>query len=103
MNIVLGISGGIAAYETPDLVRRLSERDADLQIVMTASAEEFVTSTALQAVSGRPIRSNLWDKEWVLVHKRLGSNTVSQISTYDGVSLTVRRLVVRILILYTFV
>lgn len=63
MNIVLGISGGIAAYKTPELVRRLRERGADVQIVMTASAEEFVTSTALQAVSGRPIRSNLWDKE----------------------------------------
>ncbi len=63
MNIVLGITGGIAAYKAPDLVRRLRERDADVQIVMTASAEEFVTETALQAVSGRPIRSNLWDKE----------------------------------------
>ena len=63
MNIVLGISGGIAAYKTPELVRRLRERGADVQIVMTASAEEFVTETALQAVSGRPIRSNLWDKE----------------------------------------
>ncbi|MDH3586179.1 MAG: bifunctional phosphopantothenoylcysteine decarboxylase/phosphopantothenate--cysteine ligase CoaBC [Gammaproteobacteria bacterium] len=63
MNIVLGISGGIAAYKTPELVRRLRERGADVQIVMTASAEEFVTPTSLQAVSGRPIRSNLWDKE----------------------------------------
>jgi phosphopantothenoylcysteine decarboxylase/phosphopantothenate--cysteine ligase len=63
MNIVLGITGGIAAYKAPDLVRRLRERGGDVQIVMTASAEEFVTSTALQAVSGRPIRSNLWDKE----------------------------------------
>ncbi len=63
MNIVLGISGGIAAYKTPELVRRLRERGANVQIVMTASAEEFVTQTSLQAVSGRPIRSNLWDKE----------------------------------------
>ena len=63
MNIVLGISGGIAAYKAPELVRRLRERGADVEIVMTASAEEFVTETALQAVSGRPIRSNLWDKE----------------------------------------
>ena len=63
MNVVLGISGGIAAYKTPELVRRMRERGADVQIVMTASAEEFVTATALQAVSGRPIRSNLWDKE----------------------------------------
>jgi phosphopantothenoylcysteine decarboxylase/phosphopantothenate--cysteine ligase len=63
VNILLGISGGIAAYKTPELVRRLRQRGADVQIVMTASAEEFVTETALQAVSGRPIRSNLWDKE----------------------------------------
>jgi len=63
MNVVLGISGGIAAYKTPDLVRRLRERGAEVQVVMTASAEEFVTDTALQAVAGRPIRSNLWDKE----------------------------------------
>ena len=63
MNIVLGISGGIAAYKTPELVRRLRERGAEVQIVMTSSAAEFVTETALQAVSGRPIRSNWWDKE----------------------------------------
>ncbi len=63
MNVVLGITGGIAAYKTPELVRRLRERGADVQIVMTASASEFVTETALQAVSGRPIRANLWDKE----------------------------------------
>ena len=63
MNIVLGITGGSAAYKAPDLVRRLRERGGDVQIVMTASAEEFVTGTALLAVSGRPIRSNLWDKE----------------------------------------
>ena len=63
MNILLGITGGIAAYKTPDLVRRLIERGGDVQIVMTASAEEFVTDTALQAVSGRGVRSNLWDKE----------------------------------------
>lgn len=63
MNIVLGITGGIAAYKAPDLVRRLREGGVEVQIVMTASAEEFVTQTALQAVSGRPIRTNLWDKE----------------------------------------
>ena len=63
MNILLGITGGIAAYKTPELVRRLRERGADVQIVMTTSAEEFVTPTSLQAVSGRPIRTNLWDKE----------------------------------------
>ncbi|MDH5261774.1 MAG: bifunctional phosphopantothenoylcysteine decarboxylase/phosphopantothenate--cysteine ligase CoaBC [Gammaproteobacteria bacterium] len=63
MNVLLGITGGIAAYKSPDLVRRLRDRGTEVQIVMTASAEEFVTETALQAVSGRPIRSNLWDKD----------------------------------------
>jgi phosphopantothenoylcysteine decarboxylase/phosphopantothenate--cysteine ligase len=63
VNVLLGISGGIAAYKTPELVRRLRGRGAEVQIVMTASAQEFVTETALQAVSGRPVRANLWDKE----------------------------------------
>jgi phosphopantothenoylcysteine decarboxylase/phosphopantothenate--cysteine ligase len=63
MNILLGICGGIAAYKTPELVRRLRDRGADVQIVMTASAHEFVTATALSAVAGRPVRDNLWDKE----------------------------------------
>ncbi len=63
MNILLGITGGIAAYKTPDLVRRLRERGADVQVVITNSASEFVTETALSAVSGKPVRSTLWDQE----------------------------------------
>jgi len=62
-NIILGISGGIAAYKTPELVRRLRDRGSEVQIVMTRSANEFVTETTLQAVSGRPVRQNLWDKD----------------------------------------
>lgn len=62
-NILLGITGGIAAYKTPELVRRLKDRGADVQVVLTRSAREFVTETTLQAVSGRPVRANLWDKE----------------------------------------
>ncbi|MDH4108487.1 MAG: bifunctional phosphopantothenoylcysteine decarboxylase/phosphopantothenate--cysteine ligase CoaBC [Gammaproteobacteria bacterium] len=61
-NILLGVTGGIAAYKTPDLVRRLRERGADVQVVMTDAAAHFVTSTALQAVSGRPVRTSLWDE-----------------------------------------
>jgi phosphopantothenoylcysteine decarboxylase/phosphopantothenate--cysteine ligase len=61
--ILLGITGGIAAYKTPELIRRLKARGADVQVVLTRSAREFVTETTLQAVSGRPVRANLWDKE----------------------------------------
>lgn len=62
-NIILGVTGGIAAYKAPELVRRLRERGATVQVVMTGSAGQFVTETSLQAVSGRPVRQNLWDKE----------------------------------------
>ena len=61
--IILGVAGGIAAYKTPELVRRLHDRGAEVQVVMTRSAEEFVTETTLQAVSGLPVRSNLWDRD----------------------------------------
>ena len=59
--ILLGISGGIAAYKTPHLVRLLRQADAEVQVVMTRGAHQFVTATTLQAVSGRPIRDDLWD------------------------------------------
>ena len=61
MNILLGISGGIAAYKTPELVRRLKDSGADVRVVMTRGAHQFVTATTLQAVSGEPVRDNLWD------------------------------------------
>ena len=59
--ILLGVTGGIAAYKRPDLVRRLRERGAEIQVVMTAAAREFVTPMTFQAVSGRPARTELWD------------------------------------------
>jgi len=59
--ILLGVTGGIAAYKSPDLVRRLRERGAEVQVVMTSAAREFVTATTFQAVSGRTVRSDLWD------------------------------------------
>lgn len=62
-NILLGVTGGIAAYKTPELVRRLRDRGANVQVVMTRGAGQFVTETTLQAVSGNPVRENLWDKD----------------------------------------
>ena len=59
--ILLGVTGGIAAYKSPDLVRRLTERGAEVQVVMTAGAQRFVTPLSFQAVSGRPTRTDLWD------------------------------------------
>src|ERR1700746_702729 len=60
-HILLGVTGGIAAYKSADLVRRLRERGAEVQVVMTAGAREFMTATTFQALSGRPVRSDLWD------------------------------------------
>jgi phosphopantothenoylcysteine decarboxylase / phosphopantothenate---cysteine ligase len=63
IRILLGVTGGIAAYKSPDLVRRLIERGADVQVVMTAGAREFVSPMTFQAVSGHEVRSDLWDEE----------------------------------------
>jgi len=60
--ILLGVTGGIAAYKSPDLVRRLMERGAEVQVVMTPGAQKFVTPMTFQAVSGRPVRTDLWDE-----------------------------------------
>ena len=60
--MLLGVTGGISAYKSPDLVRRLRDRGAEVQVVMTASAREFVTPMTFQAVSGLPVRSDLWDQ-----------------------------------------
>jgi len=61
--VLLGVTGGIAAYKSPDLVRRLREQGAEVQVVLTSGAREFVTPMTFQAVSGREVRSDLWDPE----------------------------------------
>jgi phosphopantothenoylcysteine decarboxylase/phosphopantothenate--cysteine ligase len=61
--ILLGVSGGIAAYKSPELVRRLLEHGADVQVVMTRGAREFVSPLTFQAVSGRAVRDDIWDAE----------------------------------------
>ncbi|HEY5666298.1 MAG TPA: bifunctional phosphopantothenoylcysteine decarboxylase/phosphopantothenate--cysteine ligase CoaBC [Gammaproteobacteria bacterium] len=59
--ILLGVTGGVAAYKSPEIVRRLTEQGAEVQVVMTRAAEEFVGVAALQAVSGRPVRRDMFD------------------------------------------
>ena len=59
--ILLGITGGIAAYKSIELIRLLSKAGADVQVVLTDGAKAFVTEMTLQAVSGHPVRSTLLD------------------------------------------
>jgi phosphopantothenoylcysteine decarboxylase / phosphopantothenate---cysteine ligase len=59
--IVVGVTGGIAAYKSADLVRRLREVGASVRVVMTANAKEFITALTLQAVSGNPVHDDLFD------------------------------------------
>lgn len=60
-NILLGVTGGIAAYKTPDLVRKLTALGANVRVVLTGSATEFVSPLSLQAVSGNPVHQHLLD------------------------------------------
>ena len=61
MRVLLGVTGGIAAYKSAELTRRLKDRGADVQVVMTAGAQHFITPQTFQALSGRPVRTDLWD------------------------------------------
>jgi phosphopantothenoylcysteine decarboxylase/phosphopantothenate--cysteine ligase len=62
-NILLGVSGGIAAYKSADLVRRLKEQGADVRVVMTESAKAFITPLTMQAVSGHRVSDSLLDED----------------------------------------
>src|SRR5690349_2424812 len=59
--ILLGLSGGIAAYKAAELARLLVRSGADVRVAMTEAAMRFITPTTLQALSGQPVWSDLWD------------------------------------------
>ena len=59
--IVLGLSGGIACYKSAELVRRMIEHGATVDVVMTDAATHFITPVTMQALSGRPVFINAWD------------------------------------------
>ena len=61
--ILLGVTGGIAAYKSAELVRRLRDAGAEVQVVMTEAATAFITPMTLQALSGRPVRTGLMDPQ----------------------------------------
>ena len=59
--ILLGITGGIAAYKAAELVRELQRQGSDVQVIMTESACRFVTPVTMQALSGKPVFTDMWD------------------------------------------
>jgi len=62
LRVLLGVSGGIAAYKAAELTRRLRDAGADVQVVLTENAARFVTPLTFQALSSHPVRSGLWDE-----------------------------------------
>jgi phosphopantothenoylcysteine decarboxylase/phosphopantothenate--cysteine ligase len=60
-SIVLGITGGIAAYKAAELVRLLVKANIDVQVVMTEAACQFITPVTMQALSGKPVFKDMWD------------------------------------------
>jgi phosphopantothenoylcysteine decarboxylase / phosphopantothenate---cysteine ligase len=59
--ILLGLTGGIAAYKSADLARRMVKRGADVRVAMTEAATRFITPVTMQALTGQPVWSDLWD------------------------------------------
>ena len=59
--LLLGITGGVAAYKAAELVRLLVQRNVEVQVVMTQAACQFITPVTMQALSGRPVFTDLWD------------------------------------------
>ena len=60
-NILLGVTGGIAAYKSADIIRRLQDQGATVQVVMTCAAEKFIGKITLQALSGSPVHTNMFE------------------------------------------
>ena len=61
--IILGISGSIAAYKSPDIIRRLKDLGAEVRVILTSGGKEFVSERSLQTVSKNKVHDNLWDSE----------------------------------------
>jgi len=70
-DLILGVTGSIAAYKAAELVRRLVERGAQVQVVMTASATRFVGPDTFAALSGRPCHKDLWEEPGTVLHVKL--------------------------------
>ena len=84
--VLLGITAGIAAYKAAELARLLIRDGAEVQVVMTVSASEFIGPMTLQAITGRPVRDNLFDPqhEAVLISDYLRRGQTIQFHVRDG-------------------
>jgi len=71
-HVLLGVSGGIACYKACQVARRLTEDGALVDVVLTASAGEFIRPVTFEALTGRPVVTSLWDAGRSLDHVRLG-------------------------------
>lgn len=60
-HVVLGVTGGIAAYKSAEIIRRLRDQGAEVRVVMTAASQQFITPLTLQALSGEPVHTDLLD------------------------------------------
>src|SRR5580700_8255157 len=63
MRVALGVSGGVAAYKAAELVRRLQQEGLDVQVVMTRSAQEFITSLTFAALTGQKVITEMFGTE----------------------------------------
>ena len=75
-NVLLGVTGSIAAYKAADIVSQLVKWNADVHVVMTESATRFITPLTLQTLSRNPVATSLWDEEngWQPGHVELADN-----------------------------
>ena len=69
-NVVLGVTGSIAAYKAADIVRRLQDAGCDVTVLMTASAEKFITALTLETLSHHPVYRDMFSREgaWDIAH-----------------------------------
>ena len=79
--VILGVTGGIAAYKAVELLRELVKRGADVQVVMTEHAQEFVSPLTFQSLSGHPVVHDLFELHW--------ENEIGHITLADAADLTV--------------
>lgn len=93
-NIILAVSGSIAAYKSPDIVRRLQDLGASVKVVLTAGGEKFITKLSLETVSNNTVYSDAWDSEmqhiqlakWanIIVIAPASANTIANIAAGNG-------------------